>query len=291
MIYNRKTKEYFEEEESQQNILKFLYTTYIGRFLLNRIAIKPNFNKWWGLQYKSLKSNKKIEPFIKKYNIELGDYKIADFNSFNDFFIRKKDINVDRIKNHLIAGSSGKLSVYKIDDTLKLQIKNSVYNINDIVENNIDMKEYKKGYCLVFRLSLTDYHRYIFIDDGYLKKYFEIDGVLHTVRSISNKYKVFIRNKRSISLLNYKKLGEVIQIEVGALTIGVIKNMKKSIFCRGEEKGYFEYGGSTIVMFFKEGSIEIDEDILKQSEKDIETQVEIGEKIGVMLKGSENYIC
>ena len=111
---------------------------------------------------------------------------------------------------------------------------------------------------------------------------YKIAGELHTVRSISEKYNVFSRNSREISILRTEHIGDVAQIEVGALLVGAIKNNEKEQFVKGEEKGYFEYGGSTIVLLFEEGRISLDEDIIEQSKLGIETKVSIGEKIGVI---------
>lgn len=278
MIYDRKNKCYFKEKQPGQNLINFLYNTVIGRVLLKLIVYQPLFSKLWAIKYKSKKSKEKIKPFIEKYNINIDKNKINEFHSFNDFFTRKEEV---KIESNLISPCTGKLLLYKINNNLQLKIKNTVYKINDIVDNKIDMNQYKNGLCLVFRLGLTDYHRYIYIDDGNIIKNYKINGKLHTVRSISDKYKVFVRNKREVSLLNFKTLGEVIQIEVGALTIGAIRNNNKKIFLKGEEKGYFEYGGSTIVILFKENTINIDNDITKQSLKGIETQIKIGERIGI----------
>jgi phosphatidylserine decarboxylase len=134
--------------------------------------------------------------------------------------------------------------------------------------------------CLVFRLGVNDYHRYIFIDNGEMVENYKIAGELHTVRSISEKYNVFSRNSREISILRTEHIGDVAQIEVGALLVGAIKNNEKEQFVKGEEKGYFEYGGSTIVLLFEEGRISLDEDIIEQSKLGIETKVSIGERIG-----------
>lgn len=83
-----------------------------------------------------------------------------------------------------------------------------------------------------------------------------------------------------MNYLECSNLGKIIQIEVGAMQVGKIVNLKKDKFTKGEEKGYFEYGGSTIVVIIKKDKIEIDQDILENSKNGIETKIKIGEKIG-----------
>ena len=178
-----------------------------------------------------------------------------------------------------MAIADSKLSVYKIDETLKLKIKNSIYELNDIIQKKEIADLYKNGYAFVFRLAVNDYHRYVFFDDGELVSSEYIRGELHTVRSISDQYKVYARNSRGVNVMDSKSVGIITQVEIGALLVGRIKNYNMQVFSRLEEKGYFEYGGSTIVMFFPP-NIMIDEDILRQSQAGYETQVFIGDKIG-----------
>ena len=67
--------------------------------------------------------------------------------------------------------------------------------------------------------------------------------------------------------------------------MGRIKNHHQNYsFKKGEEKGYFEFGGSTIVLLFKKDTITIDKDILDNSKDNIETIVKYGEKIGKKFK-------
>jgi phosphatidylserine decarboxylase len=66
------------------------------------------------------------------------------------------------------------------------------------------------------------------------------------------------------------------------MLVGKIVHTKTGkTFTKGEEKGYFEFGGSTIVMLTKPDAVSLDEDILTESEKGIETKVSCGEKIGI----------
>lgn len=280
-IYNRKNKKLIEEKEYKENLLKFLYKTLIGRILLKLIVARPWFSNLKSIYQKSNKSKKDIVPFVKEYNIDISNYKLDSFDSFNDFFIRKRSYNTNAKENELIAIADSKLLIYKIDDNLQLNIKNSIYDLKDIVNESKIANLYKNGYALIFRLAMNDYHRYVFEDDGKLIYSKFIKGELHTIRPISKKYKVYSRNSRVVNVIKSKNFGLITQVEVGALLVGRIKNYNIKKFSRLEEKGYFEYGGSTIVMFLPSNiNIKFDEDILEQSKLGYETQVFIGEKIG-----------
>ena len=119
------------------------------------------------------------------------------------------------------------------------------------------------------------------MDNGRLIKSRKINGILHTVGPIAFKrYKVFKENQREYSLLDTENFGEVIQMEVGALMVGKIVNHDIKTFVRGQEKGYFLFGGSTVVLLLKKDVVEIDSDIVLNSKLGIETKVKLGEVIG-----------
>lgn len=272
MIYDPKNDRYIKLNTSLA--LKFLYNTVLGRIILKLITGKL-VTRVYAKYMSSKLSTIKIKKFIKKNNINMDEYQIQEYKSFNDFFMRKIKDDKRCIGDNLIAVSDAKLSVYKIDENSKFNIKNSIYTIEELIG---DKKEYK--YALIFRLCVDDYHHYIFPDNGNIVSSKRIEGVLHTVQPIAlKKYKVFHENSREVTYLNCENLGDVCYIEVGALMVGKIVNEKKDKFIKGEEKGHFEFGGSTIIMLINK-DISINEKILENSNKDIETIVKLGENIG-----------
>lgn len=285
-IYDRKNKKHIIEKESGNKILNFLYKNSLGRIIL-KLAVNPTISKISGIYNDSKISRKKINKFIKTNNIDMNDFIKEEYENFNDFFIRKIKENKRPFlsnKNNFISPADSKLTVYKITDDLKLTIKGSTYKLNDLINNEEDLKEYKNGHCLVFRLSVDDYHHYCYPDSGTLLKKNFIKGKLHTVRSISSEYEIYKTNQREYSILKTDNFDEIIYIEVGALMVGKIVNSDKEKFNKGEEKGYFKLGGSTIVILVKDNIMTIDEDILEQSKDDIEVLVKYREKIATKIK-------
>lgn len=281
-IYDRSLQKYIEEKESNQKSLNFLYKTVLGRILLKCIFARPYFSKLRSIYYHSQSSAKKIGPFIEEYSVDVSNWNPDNFKSFNDFFERKKEVQIDLSDGELPAVADSRLSAYRISDNLMVDVKHSIYSLEELLNSHIDLTEYNAGTCLVFRLSLEDYHRYIYPADGKLLKSYTVKGELHTVRPISNSYKVFSRNKRTVSVLSTKLFGEMIMIEVGAMLVGGIVNRNLNLFKKGEEKGHFEYGGSTIILLLKK-AVSIDEDIIKQTKMGYETKVRIGSRIGEIL--------
>jgi phosphatidylserine decarboxylase len=281
-IYDRKTGEYTEITQYGQGALKFLYGSFLGRVLL-KLAVSPLVSRIYGKLNDSKKSAEKIPGFIEKNGICMEDFEDRKYSSFNDFFTRKLRRGARKInkeKDTLISPADAKLLVYPVKDKARVKVKGRGYSISELTGGKIDTSSYAGGVLLVYRLCMDDYHRYCFIDDGYMKKSYVIKGRLHTVSPLSKDYKIYKENYRAVSILETKGFGEVIHIEVGALLVGKIKNKKLSCFLRGEEKGYFEPGGSTIIEIFKKDVVKIDEDILAQSKKHIETKVFYGEGVG-----------
>ena len=290
-LYLRENEEYIDLDDGNSRLLNFYYNTFIGRIFLKLITNKF-VSRLYSYYTKSSFSKHKIKKYIKQYEIDLDDYKSKEYKCFNDFFIRQRKNNTfEKDKNIFISPCDAKLMAFDITKDLSLNIKNSKYLIKELINDEEVAKRYSNGICLVFRLALEDYHRYCYIDSGKQKNNIKIKGVLHTVRPIAQKrYKVFSENSREWTVLHTDNFGDIIQIEVGAILVGKIKNhTQNNKFQKGEEKGYFEYGGSTIILLIEDKKLLIDEDILKNSKKGIETKVKLGEKIGI--KNCEGKIC
>ena len=285
MIIDRKTNE--KKEVVVSGSQKFLYNNLFGRLLL-KIFIRRFISKLGGWFLKTRLSKKRIPKFIEEGNINVDDYYVDNIKSYNDFFIRKIKEGrrvIDEDPNHLISPSDSKLSAYKINDSSIFKIKDSYYKLSDLLKNEELAKKYENGYLLIFRLTVDDYHRYSYPDSGSKGKNIHIKGTLHTVNPIAlERYNFYKTNAREYSILNCDNLGEIVMVEVGAVMVGKIKNHHQEYeFKRGEEKGYFEFGGSTIVLVLHDNVI-IDEDILNNTKNGDETRVLLGEKIGLIKR-------
>ena len=229
-----------------------------------------------------------IKPFIKSNNINMDDYKETKYKCFNDFFIRQikeEKRPYDKRKNMFISPCDAKLTYYKINNNLKFKVKNSTYTLQSLINDNKMALKYKDGILLVFRLSPDDYHRYIFTDDGIILNNYKINGFFNTVNPIVyDKYKVFKENTRECTFIKTNNFNDIIQIEVGALLVGKINNKVTSgVVSKGMEKGYFMYGGSTIIIVLEKDAVMLDKEIIDNSKKGYETCVKCGEKIGKKL--------
>lgn len=267
--------------------LNVMYKTAAGRFILSPVTM-PWVSKLVRAFLTSPLSKPMIKKYITKHDIDMTHSVKQSFGSFNDFFTRELDKDARpfcKDKAKLCAPCDGKLSVYKTDETAVFEIKGTPYTIRELLHSSKLAQRYKNGWCFIYRLEPSDYHRYAYIDSGVKTDNYYIGGVLHTVQPIAiNRCKVFKQNSREFTLLKTVSFGDVVQIEVGALCVGRITNHHgRCSYRRGDEKGMFEFGGSTIIQLFEGDKVSPDYDLIMNTANDMETPVKMGESVGYKL--------
>lgn len=290
-IYNRQTKKLEIEKVAGDNYIKWTYESPIGKNLLELFIKKKTFSKLYGFYCDSIFSKKKIHKFIKDFDIDMSiaNNKIKDFKNFNEFFIRtlkndSRPINLN--KDILISPGDGRLFAYEnISINNLIQVKNLHYTLSELINNDNLAKEYEGGTCLVLRLCPTDYHRFHFVDNGIPMENNIIKGNYYSVNptALERIPKLYCQNKREWCIFKSENFGDIIHIEVGATCVGTIIQSYKpsSKVNKGDEKGYFKFGGSTTILLFKKDSVKIDSDIINQTNLGYESKVLMGEKIGI----------
>jgi phosphatidylserine decarboxylase len=268
--------------------LRFLYKTVLGRIVLKLLCARF-VSKFVGWFLDSRLSKILIPRFVKKNGINLQDFYSDDFSCFNDCFSRKiKDgkRNIEMNDKAFISPCDSLVSAYEISDSVRLSVKGSEYSISDLLDNSSLAEKFRGGYALVYRLCVNHYHRYIYFDSGEKGENTFISGKLHTVRPIAlETVPVFAQNSREYTVMQTDNFGTAVQIEVGALLVGKIKNYHgKYKFKRAEEKGTFLYGGSTIILLLEKDRVKLREDILSKTEQGEEVPVLMGECLGYSIE-------
>lgn len=263
--------------------IRFLYKTALGRSVLKWLT-QPGFSRLTARYLNSPASGWLIPLYIKKYHIPAEACVNQNHPSFNSFFTRERNIlpqDIEQAAFRFVSPCDGFLSVYPIQTGITFRIKNISYSIEQLLQNQKLAAEYQNGICLIFRLAPQNYHRYCYIDNGLAVKQVSIPGILHCVRPIAlNTYPVYIQNSREYTIINTRNFDTIVQMEIGALIVGKIHNHNNHIYTeRGAEKGYFEFGGSTIIILVKNGMIQMEECIIENMKKGIETAVKYGECI------------
>ena len=271
---------------NQDKLLSFLYTNIFGRMLLKPF-IQPQVSKLAGRYLSSAHSKWLISKFIERNEINMDIYEECDYSSFNDFFTRKikpdsrpvpEDLDV------LISPCDCLATVYPIQENTTFSIKNTEYTLRSLLRSPRLAKRFRSGYAYILRLTVEDYHRYLYSVSGKQSKNYHIDGTFHTVNPIANDYlPIYKENTREYTVIHSKEFGDVLQMEVGALLVGKISNHKQStVVTRGEEKGFFEYGGSTIVVLTQKGRVTPRSDLLTNSKNGYETKVLQAHPLGIL---------
>ncbi len=274
--------------EKQDRVLNGLYSKTWGRMLV-KLLVTRSFSRVSGAVLNSRASRVAIKPFVNKNGICLDDYIEQKYRSYNDFFTRRikperREIAMD--DNILISPCDGKISVHTIHEDTLFYIKNSHYSVASLLQNEKLALRYNGGYCAVIRLTVDNYHRYCYVDSGWKTENVKIPGKLHTVNPLALDYvDVYKENAREYCIINTRNFGAVVQMEVGAMVVGKIRNHQASEnVIRGQEKGYFEFGGSTVVLLIKKDRVRFDADIMKNSMEHYETIVKMGEGIGEKIQ-------
>ncbi len=280
-----------KHNKARGGALGFLYGTVIGRLLL-RLLTARFLSKAVGAFLDSRFSKPIIKPFVKSNGIELDDYLNTDsFRCFNDCFTRQINPRlrpIDEAPSALISPCDGAVSAYRITDTTVFPVKQSSYTLASLLQSSELAERFKNGTCVVIRLAVDNYHRYCYADCGVKEPSVFIKGILHTVRPIALEHtSVFTENCREYTLLHTHNFGDIIQIEVGAMLVGRIRNNNSTDSCsvkRGEEKGRFEYGGSTVILLLGENSAVLDPKYFDATAEGRELPVKMGEAIGHSVK-------
>lgn len=264
--------------------MRFLYHTAVGRLLL-RIVSARWLSALVGKFLSSRPSKLFIRRFVRKNNINTEDYILTDVRSFNDFFTRKIRDGLRPVSDDpcdLVAPCDASLSAYRVSAGTVIPVKQSEYTVSSLLGGDEICKRYDDGICLVFRLGVDNYHRYCYIDNAEKGENVFIKGVLHTVRPIAlGVYPVFIRNCREYTVMQTENFGTVTQVEVGALLVGKIRNHHgKATVRRGEEKGMFLYGGSTVVLLLEKDRAAVPDEYFAATSRGEEIPVRMGEPVG-----------
>lgn len=288
--YNRKTEKYEIEQVAGETYINWIYSSPLGMKFLELFLKKKMTSRIFGYYCDRSISKAKIQKFVDDFQVDMTCFDIPEqgYKTFNEFFFRKfkkEKIHITSDKNSFISPCDGKVLAYENIDVKRLiQIKGITYSLAELIGSDTIDSNYAGGSCLIVRLCPSDYHRIHFVDDGTCSPTTKIKGFYYSVNptSLNRINKIFCSNKREWSILSSDNFGEILYVEVGATFVGSIIQTynNNEVVKRGDEKGYFKFGGSTVILFLKKGVCKIDKDILDQTAKGMECSVSMGERIG-----------
>ncbi len=271
--------------QKQDLLLRLLYGTAAGRLLISPLA-RPAVSRLAGALLSTRCSALAARWVVKRRGLDLTDCKETRFSSYNAFFHRELLPHKRPVapgEDVLISPCDGKLLVCPIEADSRFAIKHSRYSLGSLLRDEGLAARFDGGTLMIFRLTVDDYHRYCYVANGRKTENVRLPGVLHSVNPVAvDHLPVYKENAREYCLLETEAFGTVLVMEVGALLVGRIRNHHGACAVRkGMEKGYFEFGGSTIVLGLERGRAAVDADILANSREGLETLVRLGERVGV----------
>jgi len=275
------------EKVAGEKWLVWLYNNPVGEASLWGLAKRKVVSSIYGDMMDCPSSAEKIGPFVEEFNIDLGIAQKQQFSTFNDFFTRKlkRDARlVDTNSNIVVSPADGKVLAYSNIINSDFIVKGYQFDVYSFLEDSALARKYHDGSLLIVRLAPNDYHRFHFPVDGSVSPIVRITGDYYSVNPIAlhKMAEIFCLNKREFVVISNQQFGDVIMAEVGATMVGsIIQTYNGNKVTKGEEKGFFKFGGSTVVLLFEKGKIHIDKDLLMNTSKNLETTVKVGERIGV----------
>ncbi|KAI0635493.1 phosphatidylserine decarboxylase-domain-containing protein [Trametes polyzona] len=297
IVQNRMTGQ-LEEEKMQVYVrlgIRLLYKGWKSRMegararrLLKSLSIKQ------GIKYDSPESARDIPAFIAFHRLNVDEIlePLENFKTFNEFFYRKLKPDARPVESpddpyRLVSGADCRLMVFEtVTEATRLWIKGRDFSVARLLgeAHRAEAEKYVGGALCIFRLAPQDYHRFHSPVDGTIGPMTDILGEYYTVnpQAIRTALDVYGENVRKIVPIDSPQFGRVMCVCIGAMMVGSIHTTVEEgqQVKRGEEFGYFAFGGSTIVVLFEKGVVEWDEDLLINSRACLETLVRVGMGIG-----------
>ena len=271
---------------AQEWVLSVLYDHALGRLLL-RPLVSPWFSELGGRLLNTRLSALAVRPFVRANQIDLTRCTKRHFTSYNDFFTRRfrpEARLIDASPEAFISPCDARLSVYPITKEGAFCVKHTHYTLPQLLDDALLAQRFEGGMLWLYRLCVDDYHRYIYPADAKKSRNVRIPGIFHTVNPIANDhYPIYKENTREYCLLKTEEFDTLLMMEVGALLVGKIENHtpEQATVHRGEEKGNFAFGGSTIIVLTRKDIVRPELRFIEHTQEEIETKVKMGERVGI----------
>jgi len=285
--YNRYTQQLEQESVYGEPFIRWAYGTPIGKATSKLLLKRSFFSRWYGRRMTTPSSRKKVLPFVQKYSVNMDDFalKAEDYPSFNDFFYRKLKPDARPIHtNDVVFPADGRhMGFQNITDIKNVYVKGQNFDLKTLLNSDSLFERYKNGALVLSRLCPVDYHRFHFPVSGVPSSASLINGPLDSVNPFALRRNLHIlsQNKRTITSIQTANFGTVLMIEIGAVCVGsIIQTFVPNTSVRkGDEKGYFQFGGSSTMLLFEPGKIQLASDLTYHTSKGYELFAHMGDSL------------
>tara|TARA_B100000242_G_scaffold127792_1_gene90153 strand:+ start:1482 stop:2369 length:888 start_codon:yes stop_codon:yes gene_type:complete len=289
-FFNRSKGTVETERVYGENWLKLIYDNPFGKLLLWAAVKKSWFSRWYGWRMSQPASKARIRPFIRKYKLDEEEFDSdpEGFRSFNEFFSRKLKPDARPIEQEnavaVFPADGRHLGVQDLSANLGFYVKGQKFDLPKLFQSEELAGRFRKGSLIISRLCPVDYHRFHAPVSGKISEARLINGSLFSVNPIAlrKRLSVFWENKRYLCMIDSDYHGKVAQFIVGATCVGsaTFTFSQNQRVKKGEELGYFSFGGSSVLTLFEKDRLRISEDVQQHSQANIETYAKMGEEMG-----------
>jgi phosphatidylserine decarboxylase len=257
---------------------------------LYRIMIELTNRRWSSVLLKkfarSSVSKRVVPSFARTYKINQAEMEkeLNEYRSLHDFFIRrlKPGSRVTAADPDALASPVDAVieDIGPVDPELEIHVKGKVYSIAEMLGSVHSAEPYRGGTYMVLYLSPTHYHRIHSPVSGRILNQWSLGSRSYPVNAHGLKYgrRTLSKNYRMVTEIDYGS-GRLALVKVGAMFVNSIERVHEGDRLeKGEEMAYFSFG-STVVLLFEKGRIELAKDIR------LPAHVKVGEKLGTMIQG------
>ncbi|MEO5716826.1 MAG: phosphatidylserine decarboxylase [Luteolibacter sp.] len=288
--FNRHSGSIETEQVYGEGFLRWSYGNPLGKISLEAFVKRSFFSKWYGRRMSSPESASRVAPFIAQYGLDPADFaeRPESYRSFNEFFFRKLKPDarpIDADEANVVFPADGRhLGFQNASEIEGVFVKGQKFDLPALLGDAKLAENYADGPLILSRLCPVDYHRFHFPVAGVPGQTRLIEGPLFSVNPIALRQRLAYlwTNKRTVTKLRTERFGTVICMEIGATCVGTIQQTYAPgrPVEKGEEKGFFAFGGSSTITLFEAGTIRLDADLLENSAKQIELYARIGSRMG-----------
>ena len=293
IFFDRYQNKICAEKVYGDKYLRWTYGTLLGKLALATMVKRAWFSRWYGWRMDRPASRRKIQPFIDEFGIDANEFarKLEEFESFNAFFSRlllPEARPVDPNPSTVVFPADGRhLCVPDLSRCDGLFVKGEMFDLQTLLGDTTLAQEFARGSLVLSRLCPIDYHRFHFPASGRVGPARLLNGPLFSVNPIAlcQNIHILATNKRTLSVLETETLGKVLLLEIGATNVGSICQTYEvdSTVSKGDEKGYFRFGGSSTISIFEPGRVQFDEDLSTNSAKRRELYATVGDRMGQVV--------
>lgn len=281
LVRDRRSGRTLQERVFGGRALAWACLTPTGRLFTAAIGRRHWFSALYGLYARSSVSRGRIAPFIRDFAIDTSEMADdpASFRSFNDFFTRRLRPGARPVAPDpatvAFPADGRHLAIQDIDAADGWIIKGHRFDLATLLGSTDLARSFTRGSLLISRLCPVDYHRFHFPLAGTPHPHIPLPGPLLSVNPLALRLNPasLARNHRHLTLLDAPAAGTIALVEIGATMVGSIHQSFQPgrPVAKGDEKGWFAFGGSCTATLFPHGSIQFDDDLLAASASHLES--------------------